>query len=77
MHEWSDQMRLSNPILLVALSMLLLWIIATNTDSKMQTPNDNSQKGAFQCRITCKYGVSILRVLDSPQRRLTCIFETL
>ena len=32
---------------------------------------------ALQCHFTCKYRVNILRVLDSPQQRLTYIFDIL
>ena len=34
-------------------------------------------QGDFQCHFTCKYTVSILRILDSPQQQLACIFDTL
>ena len=42
----------------------------SNNKSLLATP-----QGAFQCHFTCKYRVSILRVLDSLQQWLTYIFD--
>ena len=44
---------------------------------QIQSLNDNSPKLVFHCHFTIKYRISILRVLESTQQRLTYLFDTL